>query len=541
MEKIYTPEEVSTLINVEQKRVEEWLKKGLLKGNREGKVWQVWQCALEEFLAHFPTTLVAGCLRGFADGKGKEAKFYYPQGMAVGPDGHIYVADTFNHRIRRVNTAGEVMLIAGSSEKGCADGAALQARFNKPDGIVVDAAGNIYISDSSNHRIRKISTSGEVTTVAGKNRGYADGRVEQARFSQPAGLAIDSNGNLYIADSGNHCVRKISTAGEVTTIAGSTAGFLEGDALQAQFHNPEAVAVDREGNIYVADSGNRRVRKITVNGEVMTVAGSGSDVYNVDLDPLKIYFRKLSALALDRAGNLYIVDSGYNRIYRLNLSGEFSLVAGEVRKNYKESIGKNAWFNEPAGIALDAAGIIYLADCGNNRIRKILTPDILTAEPIPAKPEAPLLVSKSEVDPSALTVITLTRMKCTNVAVGPDGAVYVRSEQKLWKLSRGNKPLPVAGSPARTGRGNFYGMAVDKEGTLYHSFGYGLYKCTSVRNRGDYGEIVSVSDKVAGITVDEVGNIYFVDNGNRRIIKLSSSGEEIVLAGSGGRQRRARL
>src|SRR5205809_2707715 len=125
MEKIYTPEEVSTLIDVELKRVEDWLKKGLLKGNREGKLWQVCQSALEEFLAASPTILVAGYLRGFADGKGKEAKFYYPQGVAVGPDGYIYVSDTFNHRIRRVSTAGEVMLIAGRSEKGCADGAAL--------------------------------------------------------------------------------------------------------------------------------------------------------------------------------------------------------------------------------------------------------------------------------------------------------------------------------------------------------------------------------------------------------------------------------
>src|SRR5262249_3948412 len=150
MEKIYRPEEISTLIDVELKRVEEWLKNGLLKGNREGKLWQVGQSALEEFLAASPTILVAGWLRGFADGKGREAKFYYPQGVAVSPDGYIYVADTFNHRIRRVSSDGEVLLVAGSGEKGFADGTALQAQFNKPSGIVVDADGNIYLSDSSN-------------------------------------------------------------------------------------------------------------------------------------------------------------------------------------------------------------------------------------------------------------------------------------------------------------------------------------------------------------------------------------------------------
>src|SRR6185369_7313085 len=136
-------------------RVEDWLKNGLLRGNREGKLWQVGQSSLEEFLAASPTILVAGWLRGFADGKGREAKFYYPQGVAVGPDGYVYIADTFNHRIRRVSPDGEVMLIAGSGEKGNADGAALQAQFNKPNGLVVDPVGNIYVCDSSNHRIRK--------------------------------------------------------------------------------------------------------------------------------------------------------------------------------------------------------------------------------------------------------------------------------------------------------------------------------------------------------------------------------------------------
>ena len=229
--------------------------------------------------------------------------------------GNIYVADKNNHRIRQVSPNGVVRTSAGSTE-GYADGIGTNAQFSFPAGIAVDAWGNIYVADTGNHRIRKISPNGVSTTLAGSTEGYADGIGTNARFNQPAGVAVDASGNVYVADKDNHCIRKISPDGEATILAGSTnSGYADGIGTNAQFSSPRGVAVDASGNVYVADTGNHRIRKISPNGVSTTLAGS--------------------------------------------------------TEGYADGIGTNAQFNNPAGVAVDASGNIYVADTGNNRIRKI--------------------------------------------------------------------------------------------------------------------------------------------------------------------------
>lgn len=211
------------------------------------------------------------------DGTGTAASFNMPGSLAVDSAGNIYVADTANATIRKITPAGVVTTLAGSAGTlGTADGNSGTARFNHPTGIAADAAGNLYIADTTNNTIRKVTAAGDVTTMAGLAgvSGSSDGTGSGALFNNPAGLAVDSAGNIYVADSGNSVIRKITSAGVVTTLAGlpTIAGLLDGTGTGAWFNQPKAVAVDSSGNVYVGDTGNASIRKITPAGVVTTLA-----------------------------------------------------------------------------------------------------------------------------------------------------------------------------------------------------------------------------------------------------------------------------
>ena len=217
---------------------------------------------------------------GYTDGTGTSAKFYNPTGVAVDGAGNVYVADLSNHRIRKITTSGVVSTLAGSGTSGYTDGTGTSAKFSYPTGVAVDGAGNVYVADLFNHRIRKITTSGVVSTLAGSASGYADGTGTSAQFSYPTGVAVDGAGNVYVADYNNHRIRKITTSGVVSTLAGSgTPGYTDGTGTSAKFSSPTGVAVDGAGNVYVADYNNHRIRKITTSGVVSTLAGSGKAGY----------------------------------------------------------------------------------------------------------------------------------------------------------------------------------------------------------------------------------------------------------------------
>jgi len=264
------------------------------------------------------TTLAGSGIEGLTDGTGTAAQFSNPIGVAVDGSGNVYVADLNNNRIRKITAAGVVTTLAGSGIQGSADGTGTSAQFFLPFGVAVDASGNVYVADTYNNRIRKITATGVVTTLAGFGiQGFADGTGTSARFNKPSGVAVDGSGNVYVADNLNHRIRKITAAGVVTTLAGSgVAGFAEGTGTVARFNTPSGVAVDGSGNVYVADTNNNRIRKITAAGIVTTLAGSGIEGF-ANATGTAAQFRNPIGVAVDSSGNVYVADTFNNRIRKI--------------------------------------------------------------------------------------------------------------------------------------------------------------------------------------------------------------------------------
>ena len=312
-------------------------------------------------------TTLAGSTMGFADGQGSAAKFSNPVGLAVDGAGNIYVGDLGNNRIRKITPDGNVTTLAGSTQ-GYADGQVSVAKFSGPNGVAVDGAGTIYVVDQSNHKIRKITPGGNVTTLAGSTSGLANGQGTAAKFLYPAGVAVDGAGNSYIAETSNHVIRKITPTGNVTTLAGSTQGYADGQGSAAKFNSPAGVAADAAGNIYVADQTNNKIRKITPNGSVTTLAGSTFGFADGQGSAAK--FSYPNTLAVDGAGNIYVADYGNHLIRKITPDGNVTTLAGST-PGFADGQGSAAKFSSPAGVALDGAGNIYVTDFGNNRIRKI--------------------------------------------------------------------------------------------------------------------------------------------------------------------------
>jgi sugar lactone lactonase YvrE len=270
------------------------------------------------------TTLAGSGVYGSADGTGTAASFAYTQGVAVDSSGNAYVADSGNNKIRKITPAGVVTTLAGGggsewNGSGSADGTGSAASFAYPNGVAVDSSGNVYVADSNNNKIRKITPAGGVTTLAGS--GFSDsedGTGTVASFAYPRGVAVDKNGNIYVADSNNNKIRKITSGGLVTTLAGSSRKGSR-DGTTASFNYPTGVAVDGNGNMYVADSGNSKIRKITPAGLVTTLAGSGVSG-SEDGTGTATSFSSNRGVAVDSTGNVYVADSNNNMIRKITIS-----------------------------------------------------------------------------------------------------------------------------------------------------------------------------------------------------------------------------
>lgn len=312
---------------------------------------------------------VAGGARGDLDGPGDQARFSWPMGIAYAK-GALFVTDVRNHAIRRVDADGRVTTLAGGHE-GFADGTGARARLAYPRDVAADAAGNLYVADATNHRIRKVTPEGVVTTVAGTGRrGHADGPALRATFHSPWGIAVGPDGTVFVADTGNHSIRRIGRDGRVTTLAGAgVAGCADGVGRRARFYLPRDVAVTPGGSVLVADAGNHRVRRILSDGRTITLAGSAGFGY-VDGPADTAQLGYLTGIAVDADGAALVVDETHQCLRRVTPNGTVSTVAGRGQEGCQDGPSRFATFRWPANVAVGPAGY-YLADAGNYRIRRI--------------------------------------------------------------------------------------------------------------------------------------------------------------------------
>jgi sugar lactone lactonase YvrE len=329
------------------------------------------------------TTYAGNGTDGYTNGTLAESRFSTPQGMAMDGDGNIYVADNY-YQIRKITKNGVVSTLAGgANNSGFKDGTGSGAYFNSPKGLATDAAGNIYVADQGNNRIRKITPDGTVTTVAGNGQGFVNGAVANATFSNPTGLAFDAKGNLYVSDMNNNAIRKITPAGQVTTFAGGSYGTsTDGIGTAAIFSAPSGLTIDASGNLYVTEFNGNTIRKISPSGNVTTVTGSASGYADGPVATAK--FSNPSSITADGFGNLFVVDQFNQRIRKIGADGIVSTVAGGNGNNkLTDGIGSNAGFNYPYGILIGADGNLYVSDPGNKAIRKVVQTGYTVSSALP--------------------------------------------------------------------------------------------------------------------------------------------------------------
>ncbi|MDB4904195.1 MAG: hypothetical protein JWQ63_3476 [Mucilaginibacter sp.] len=380
---------------------------------------------------------------GSANGPVLIATFNQPRDAAVDLNGNIYVIDD-NNTIRKVTPAGIVVPFAGSGILGFADGIGSAASFGYPSSLTVDKSGNVYVADNNNHAIRKITPSGVVSTLAGNGtKGFSNGIGASATFNYPDGIAVDTYGNVFVADQFNWCIRKITPSGVVSTFAGNgNPGSIDGISTQASFSQLTSLAIDAAGNIYATDEDNNEIRKITPSGTVSTIAGNGIKGSADGLGNLATFNLPVS-IALDAANNLYVGDAFNQLIRKITPAGLVTTIAGNGTMGFVNGIGINASFSYPYGIATDNLGNIYIADNQNNCFREISltgytidkplpsgltfdpTTGIISGTPTAVLPATVYTITAYNAGGSSTTTVNITVTNVQNVALSPISAKTV--------------------------------------------------------------------------------------------------------------------
>jgi sugar lactone lactonase YvrE len=334
------------------------------------------------------TTVAGNGTSGFGGdgGLAAAAQLYVPWGVAVDAFGNLFIADRDNQRIRKVSTSGIITTVAGIGTAGFSGdgGLATAAQLNGPIGVAVDATGNLFISDRGNHRIRKVSASGIITTVAGNGTygGSGDGGLATtAQMEGPQGLAVDAFGNLFIADTENSRIRKVSAGGVITTVAGTgIPGSALGDgglATAAGLYGPWGVAVDALGDLFIADTNNQRIRKVSAGGIITTVAGNSGQGFSGDGGPATAaQLNGPVGVAVDATGNLFIAVN--SRIRAVSATGIITTIGGNGLHGSSGDGGPaiGGALNTPGGISIDAKGNVFFSDPDGSRIRELVSPQL---------------------------------------------------------------------------------------------------------------------------------------------------------------------
>ena len=439
------------------------------------------------------TTVAGDGTAAYLDAQGTSAKLNNPTGVAVNAAGAIYVSDTSNNRIRVISASGTVTTIAGSGSSGMVNGQGTAAQFNAPRAITIDGSGNIFVVDYSNNRIRKITSSGTVSTLAGTGAfGAVNGAGTSATFRYPEGLAADASGSVFVADVTNNCIRKVTNTGDTTTFAGSATRGLENGqgGTMAMFNSPVAVAVTSSGITYLIDDFNSCIRKVTANGVVTTFAGNVATGY-ADGQGSAAYFNNPKGIALDAAGNIYIADTFNNRIRKVTPAGAVTTIAGDGTAGYLDGQGTAAKFNNPYGLTVDASGNIYVADTKNNRIRKITPGGTVTT------------VAGYLLSGFADGAANVARFK------NPQGIAIDNATGILYVVDTSNNRIrKIENGTVSTFAGSFAGYQDDQGTAAYFN-------------------------NPIGIAIDSSGDFYIGDYFNSVIRKITSEGLVSTYAGSG--------
>jgi uncharacterized protein (TIGR03437 family) len=446
---------------------------------------------------------------------GQPTSLCYPTGVAVDSAGNVYIADQYSDLIRELSTQGVLTTVAGSPSKGNAysgdGGPATQAGLSLPRALAVDSSDVLYIADTANRRIRKVTAAGTISTIVGNgvsNFGGDGGQATAALLDYPADVAVDAAGNLYIADQFNHRIRRVSSTGTITTIAGTGVPGFSGDggpAAGAQLNKPVAVAVDSSRNVYLSDTQNNRIRKIGADGKISTFAGNGTYGFSGEGGPaVSAMLGGPVGLATDAIGNVFVADSGNNRIRRIAPDGTITTVAGNGSGMFSGDGGPaaSASLQNPQGVAVDPEGNLYIADLGNRRVRRVATDGTITTVASNGQgggsgpPEGSPATAGPLDSPSS-------------VAVDGKGNLYCYASWQIYRINTaGILTVLVGGADADP----VIGISQNHEGFT-----------------GDGGPAVLghvtadiVPGRIMGMTVDSSGNLYFADSGNDRIRRVTN-------------------
>jgi uncharacterized protein (TIGR03437 family) len=499
-------------------------------------------------------TVIAGNSRAGFSGDGGpaiNAKLNTPGGLAFDAAGNLYIADTQNNRVRIVNPQGVINTFAGNGGTGAPGfwgdgGAATDALIHAPVAVAVDSNGNVYIVASADNTIRKVDTNGIISIFAGEGyRGYygdvgkvagSTGQAAVAGITSPQDMWINKDGTVLIADTGNAAIRKVATDGTITTISGTgvTGAVASGDdtATTLTMISPFGVTADSSGNVFIAEFGTNRIRKIDTNGKITTAIGDGNQGFAGDGGPAnKVQMSGPTAVAIDGSGNIYFADTRNNRVRKLS-GGNVNSIVGNGLVSYSGNGGPatKAQLNSPGGVAVDTAGNIYIADTVNNVVRKVGTDGNISNFAGNAS-------AGSGGDGGVATSAQLNGPE--DLAVDSAGNVYIAD-------TRNNKVRKVATNGTISNFGaaatfSFpYGIATDAAGNVYVAeFGGNRVRkispdggtVTTIAGNGTQGysgdggdPTVAMLNAPKGVAVDSVGNIYIGDAGNNRVRKISSNG-----------------